>query len=128
MLVREVEIDAELNLNDINQKFFNILKQFAPFGPGNMSPIFKSSNLRDNGRGKVVGNNHLKLTLVQHEDYQSTFDGIAFQLGHHHPQVEQQDAFEVVYHIEENNFNNRTTLQLNIKDLKFVKSDVMAKV
>lgn len=128
MLVREVEIDAELNLNDINQKFFNILKQFAPFGPGNMSPIFKSSNLRDNGRGKVVGNNHLKLTLVQHEDYESTFDGIAFQLGHHHPQVEQQDAFEIVYHIEENNFNNRTTLQLNIKDLKFVKSDVMAKV
>jgi single-stranded-DNA-specific exonuclease len=128
MLVREVEIDAELNLNDINQKFFNILKQFAPFGPGNMSPIFKSSNLRDNGRGKVVGNNHLKLTLVQHDDYQSTFDGIAFQLGHHHPQVEQQDAFEIVYHIEENNFNNRTTLQLNIKDLKFVKSAVMAKV
>jgi single-stranded-DNA-specific exonuclease len=128
MLVREVEIDAELNLNDINQKFFNILKQFAPFGPGNMSPIFKSSNVRDNGRGKVVGNNHLKLTLVQHDDYQSTFDGIAFQLGHHHPQVEQQDAFEIVYHIEENNFNNRTTLQLNIKDLKFVKSAVMAKV
>jgi single-stranded-DNA-specific exonuclease len=128
MLVREVEIDAELNLNDINQKFFNILKQFAPFGPGNMSPIFKSSNVRDNGRGKVVGNNHLKLTLVQHDDYQSTFDGIAFQLGHHHPQVEQQDTFEIVYHIEENNFNNRTTLQLNIKDLKFVKSAVMAKV
>ena len=128
MLVREVEIDAELNLNDINKKFFNILKQFAPFGPGNMSPIFKSSNVRDNGRGKVVGNNHLKLTLVQHDDYQSTFDGIAFQLGHHHPQVEQQDAFEIVYHIEENNFNNRTTLQLNIKDLKFVKSAVMAKV
>ncbi|MEN9330937.1 MAG: hypothetical protein RLZZ94_27 [Bacteroidota bacterium] len=128
MLVREVEIDAELNLNDINQKFFNILKQFAPFGPGNMSPIFKTSNVRDNGRGKVVGNNHLKLTLVQHDDYQSTFDGIAFQLGHHHPQVEQQDAFEIVYHIEENNFNNRTTLQLNIKDLKFVKSAVMAKV
>ncbi|MFM7015327.1 MAG: single-stranded-DNA-specific exonuclease RecJ [Bacteroidota bacterium] len=128
MLVREVEIDAELNLNDISQKFFNILKQFAPFGPGNMSPIFKSSNVRDNGRGKVVGNNHLKLTLVQHDDYQSTYDGIAFQLGHHHPQVEQQDAFEVVYHIEENNFNNRTTLQLNIKDLKFVTSEEMAKV
>ena len=128
MLVREVEIDAELNLNDINQKFFNILKQFAPFGPGNMSPNFKSSKVRDNGRGKVVGNNHLKLTLVQNEDYQSTFDAIAFQLGHHHPQVEQQDDFEIVYHIEENNFNNRTTLQLNIKDLKFVKSDVMAKV
>ncbi len=128
MLIREVEIDAELKLIDITPKFFNVLKQFAPFGPGNMSPIFISTNVRDNGRGKVVGNNHLKLSLVQHDDYQLTFDGIAFQLGHHHNQVEQQDAFDVVYHLEENNFNNRTTLQLNIKDLKFVKSDVMAKV
>ena len=128
MLIREVEMDAELNLMDITPKFFNVLKQFAPFGPGNMSPIFKSTSVRDNGRGKVVGNNHLKLSLVQHDDYQLTIDGIAFQLGHHHNQVEQKDVFDIVYHIEENNYNNRTTLQLNIKDLKFVKSDVMAKV
>jgi len=128
MLIREVEMDAELNLMDITPKFFNVLKQFAPFGPGNMSPIFKSTSVRDNGRGKVVGNNHLKLSLVQHDDYQLTIDGIAFQLGHHHNQVEQKDVFDIVYHIEENNYNNRTALQLNIKDLKFVKSDVMAKV
>ena len=128
MLIREVEIDAELTLMDITPKFFNVLKQFAPFGPGNMSPNFKSTSVRDNGRGKVVGNNHLKLSLVQHDNYQLTIDGIAFQLGHHHNQVEQKDVFDIVYHIEENNYNNRTTLQLNIKDLKFVKSDVMAKV
>ena len=119
MLVREIEIDAELSLKDITPKFYKILKQFAPFGPGNMSPIFLSHEVRDNGKGRVVGNNHLKLTLTQQDIQPGVFDGIAFQLGHHHPMVEQKDSFEIVYHVEENNFNNRITLQLNIKDLKF---------
>ncbi len=126
MLTREIEIDAELSLTDITGSFYNILKQFAPFGPGNLSPIFRSSGVTDNGRGRVVGNNHLKLTLTQEGNQPGVYDGIAFQLGHHHPMVEQQEAFDVVYHIEENNFNNRITLQLNIKDLKFVKEDVFA--
>ncbi len=126
MLTREIEIDAELSLTDITGSFYNILKQFAPFGPGNLSPIFRSSGVTDNGRGRVVGNNHLKLTLTQEGNQLGVYDGIAFQLGHHHPMVEQQEAFDVVYHIEENNFNNRITLQLNIKDLKFVKEDVFA--
>lgn len=121
MLTREIEIDAELSLTDITGSFYNILKQFAPFGLGNLSPIFRSSGVRDNGRGRVVGNNHLKLTLTQEGNQPGVYDGIAFQLGHHHPMVEQQEAFDVVYHIEENNFNNRITLQLNIKDLKFVR-------
>jgi single-stranded-DNA-specific exonuclease len=119
MLVREIEVDAELSLKDITPKFYKILKQFAPFGPGNMSPIFLSHEVRDNGKGRVVGNNHLKLTLTQQDIQPGVFDGIAFQLGHHHPMVEQKDSFEIVYHVEENNFNNRITLQLNIKDLKF---------
>jgi single-stranded-DNA-specific exonuclease len=119
MLTREIEIDAELNLNDITPAFFRILKQFAPFGPGNMSPIFRSSEVRDNGNGRIVGNNHLKLSLKQDGFQPGVFDGIAFQLGHHHPMVEQNETFDIVYHIEENTFNNRTTLQLNIKDIRF---------
>jgi len=119
MLIREIEIDAELNLNDITPSFYRILNQFAPFGPGNMAPIFRVSGVRDNGRGRVVGNNHLKLSLEQKDIYSGMFDGIAFQLGHHHPQVEQQESFDVVFHVEENTYNGRTTLQLNIKDLKF---------
>lgn len=120
MLTREVEVDCVLNLADITPGFFKILKQFAPFGPGNMSPLFQSDGVRDNGRGRVVGNNHLKLTLQQ-DKRQSAFDGIGFQLGHHHPMIE-GEAFNIVYHIEENTFNGRTSLQLNIKDLKFVGS------
>jgi single-stranded-DNA-specific exonuclease len=119
MLIKEIEVDAELALNDITPHFFKILKQFSPFGPGNMSPIFRTNDVKDNGRGKVVGNNHLKLSLLQEGDKPGVFDGIAFQLGHHHPMIEQQESFDVVYHVEENTFNNRTTLQLNIKDLKF---------
>lgn len=126
MLTREIEVDAELNLKDITPSFYRILKQFAPFGPGNMAPIFRTSGVRDNGRGRVVGNNHLKLSLTQEELNSSLFDGIAFQLGHHHPMVEQQESFDVVYHVEENTFNGRTSLQLNIKDLKFSKQHVLA--
>ena len=117
MLTREVEIDCMLNLSDITPGFFKILKQFAPFGPGNMSPLFRSDGVRDNGKGRVVGNNHLKLSVLQ-DKRQSSFHGIAFQLGHHHPQIE-SEPFNIVYHIEENSFNGRTNLQLNIKDLKF---------
>lgn len=126
MLVREIEIDEELSLKDITPSFFRILKQFAPFGPGNMSPIFLTRGVRDNGRGRVVGNNHLKLSLTQEDFQHNMFDGIAFQLGHHHPQVEQSQSFDIVYHIEENTFNGRTTLQLNIKDLKFSKEHALA--
>jgi single-stranded-DNA-specific exonuclease len=121
MLTREIEIDAELSLRDITPAFYKILKQFAPFGPGNMSPVFKASAVRDNGRGKVVGNNHLKLTLTEEGSRSTVYEGIAFQLGHHHPMVEQQGEFDIVYHLEENTFNNRTTLQLNIKDIRTTK-------
>ncbi len=124
MLTREIEVDAELSLADITPQFFRILKQFAPFGPGNLSPIFMTKGVKDNGRGRVVGNNHLKLTLTHNTINPGVFDGIAFQLGHHHTMVGQNLPFDVVYHVEENTFNNRTTLQLNIKDLKFANSEV----
>jgi len=64
MLIPEVEIDARICLKDINKKFFRILKQFAPFGPGNMSPIFESEDVIDTGFARVVGKNHLKLEVV----------------------------------------------------------------
>jgi single-stranded-DNA-specific exonuclease len=120
MLTKEIEVDCILNLNDITAGFFKILKQFAPFGPENMAPLFRTDNVKDNGKGRVVGNNHLKLSLMQ-DQVHGAYDGIGFQLGHHHPMIE-AEPFDIVYHIEENNFNGRTTLQLNIKDMKFVGS------
>ena len=126
MLTREIEVDAMLNLKDITPRFYKILMQFSPFGPGNMAPVFRTDGVIDNGKGRVVGNNHLKLTISQEGMKQNVFDGIAFQLGHHQPMIELSEPFDIVYHIEENNFNGRTSLQLNIKDLKFSQDKVMA--
>jgi single-stranded-DNA-specific exonuclease len=118
MLVREIEIDAEINLSDINQKFYNVLKQFAPFGPGNMAPVFKTSKVSDTGNAKVVGNNHLKL-LLRETGQRKEMEAIAFQLGEHLTKIDQKKPFDICYHLEENIFREKTNLQLNIKDLQF---------
>lgn len=119
MLIREIEIDDVISLDDINSSFFNILKQFAPFGPGNMAPVFKSEEVYDRGDVKVVGNNHLKLSLIQKNNSRKVIDSIAFQLGTHYSRISANDSFHVCYHVEENNYNGRTNLQLNIKDISF---------
>ena len=116
MLVKEIEIDDELALSDITPSFFKLLKQFAPFGPGNMNPVFLTRNVRDSGYSRVVGNNHLKLSILQ-PGTNYVYDAIGFQLGNFYPAVATRKPFNVCYHIDENNFNNKTTLQLNIKDI-----------
>lgn len=119
-LIPEIEIDSELPLEAITPKFFRVLKQFAPFGPGNMAPVFKTPKVLDNGYSKTVGadNKHLKLKIVQPGKYNLQFSAIAFQQGHQKNKLNQK-PFDICYHIEENTWNGNTTLQLNIKDIKF---------
>ncbi len=118
MLVQEIEIDSMLRLSEITPSFFNILKQFAPFGPGNMSPVFRSDNIRDTGMSRVVGNNHLKLNLADDETTRFGMDGIAFQMGHHYSFISRKIPFDICYSLEENTFNNKTNIQMNVKDIK----------
>lgn len=118
MLTPEVEVDLEINLNEINQKFLRVLKQFAPFGPGNMSPVFLTKGVIDNGYGRIVGKNHLKLTIGQPDVASLPFPAIAFQQGDNFPDISQGKPFNVCYHIEENEWNNQKSIQLNIKDIK----------
>ncbi len=119
MLTQEIEIDAIINLSDITPSFFNVLKQFAPFGPGNMSPVFMSENVRDTGYSRIVGNNHLKLNVAQDESTRlQGMDAIAFQAGHHYEVVKRKIPFDICYTIEENVYNEKTTLQLNVKDIR----------
>ena len=119
-LIPVVEIDTELPLREINDKFCRILKQFQPFGPDNMSPVFFAENVSDNGDGKKVGQNgeHLRLSLVQEDDPFRVFPAIAFQMGHYFPEITSGHAFDIVYSIGENEFRGETVLQLNIKDIK----------
>jgi single-stranded-DNA-specific exonuclease len=118
MLVPEVEIDSKINLQDINPKMFNVLKQFAPFGPGNMSPVFVSEDVLERGYARVVGSNHLKLDLVSPSAPKNYYSAIAFGLADKLPLVSSQKPFSVCYCIEENVFNGVTSLQLNVKDVK----------
>lgn len=113
----EIEIDAELKLQDINDKFVNILNQFAPFGPGNLSPVFTTTNVRDSGYGKIVGENHLKLKIIENGDFQHKFDAIAFQQADKYPQIRKNIPFDICYTIEENHWNNKTITQLRIRDI-----------
>ncbi|MBL0105548.1 MAG: single-stranded-DNA-specific exonuclease RecJ [Bacteroidetes bacterium] len=118
MLTQEIEIDSMLRLSEITPSFFNILKQFAPFGPGNMNPVFRSDNVRDTGMSRVVGNNHLKLNLAEDETTRFGNDGIAFQMGQLFAFISRKIPFDVCYALEENTFNNKTNIQLNVKDIK----------
>lgn len=117
-LTPEIEYDAEIPLRAITPKFFNVLKQFSPFGPGNMSPVFMSKNVWEVGDVMIVGNNHLKMSITQ-EDGGRIFKAIAFGLGEHYDKVSQGISFDICYTIEENHFNGHVNLQLNIKDILF---------
>jgi single-stranded-DNA-specific exonuclease len=117
LLIPEVLMDAEIDFSEISPKFFRIIQQMAPFGPENMKPVFKTTGVRDNGYGKQVGSDssHLKLNLFQ-GDNQKTFNAIGFGLGNKIELVE--DEFDIVYSLEENEWNGFTSVQLVLRDLK----------
>ena len=118
LLIQEVEIDADLSFKDITPSFFKVLKQFAPFGPGNMNPVFRTENVRDTGMSRVVGSNHLKLNLAEDETTRFGMDAIAFQLGQFYPMVSRKIPFDICYTLEENMWNGKTSIQLNVKDIQ----------
>jgi single-stranded-DNA-specific exonuclease len=118
MMVPEIEIDALLSLNKIDSKFYRILKQFAPFGPGNMSPIFRANEVVDAGLSKIVGGNHLKLNVIHQLISGLPFPAIAFQQAEYFEHIRKGMPFDICYHIEENEWNGNVKLQLNIKDIK----------
>ncbi len=119
MMIPEVEIDDLLILKNINSRFFRILKQFSPFGPGNPSPVFQTNGLTDSGKARIVGKNHLKLELYHPDISGGPFSAIAFQQGHHFERISTGEPFNICYHIEENEWNGRRNLQLNIRDISF---------
>lgn len=118
LLVPEITVDAIIELSDITPKLMRILKQFAPFGPGNMSPTFMAENLVDTGYAKGVGAEeaHLKLAVTQNDTYK--IGGIGFNLGDKLPLVTSRKPFSAVFSIDENEWQGNVSLQLKIKDLK----------
>jgi single-stranded-DNA-specific exonuclease len=117
-LIPEIEIDLEIAFEQIDWNFFNVLKQFAPFGPGNMSPVFLTKKIIDRGWARIVGEKHLKLDLVNPSRPDRIFPAIAFGFGDKHSIVANKSEVNVCYTIEENEYNGRVSLQLGIKDMK----------
>jgi single-stranded-DNA-specific exonuclease len=117
-LIPEIEIDLDVKLSVINSKFLRILNQFAPFGPGNISPVFRTGQVVDTGNAKIVGKNHLKLNVIHSDITCFPYPAIAFHQGEFIDDIMKGKAFSICYNIEENDFNGSKTIQLNIKDIK----------
>lgn len=114
----EVRIDGEIHLNQINNKFYRILSQFAPFGPGNMAPVFVSKHVIDTGKARVVGKNHLSLEVVHANISGFPLSAIAFQMDHKRNIVKDGQSFKICYQLQENEWKGQTNLQLYIKDIQ----------
>jgi single-stranded-DNA-specific exonuclease len=119
-LMPRVFIDTELDFREIDDGFFNVMNQFQPFGPENMSPIFVSRNVCDSGTGRMVGSSgeHLKLELCQESTGTRTFPAIAFGQANHFEYIKGGNPFDICYSLEMNEFRGIKNLQLNIRDIK----------
>ena len=122
--VPEIEIDAAISFaENITPKFLRILKQFSPFGPENNVPIFMTKNLIDTGHPRVVGAKdvkHLKFAPIPFDERSQSYSAIGFQLGEYYDRVRRGDHFDLVYQLEENYWNGKTEMQLNVKDIHFI--------
>ncbi len=118
-LIQKIDVDSVIDFDEITPSFFNILKQLCPFGPENMTPVFVSRNVTDNGYSKLVGadKTHLKLSIFQKSN-NKIMDGIAFGMGKYLDDIKKNNNFDICFNIEENNFMNRKTLQLMVRDIK----------
>jgi len=117
-LMPQINIDEKISFSDITPKFYRIMKQFAPFGPGNMSPIYMTEQLQDGGYSRIVGKTaeHVKLDLIDLDNNRR--EGIGFFMSDLFEIVSNNYMFNVCYSIEENEFNGNVSLQLRIRDIQ----------
>jgi single-stranded-DNA-specific exonuclease len=118
MRTPEIEIDAEINFSDITPKFFRILKQFEPFGPQNMTPVFLSKNLIDTGHGKTLGKEEEHLRLFVKQNNSVGIAAIGFGLGDKLNITKDNKTFEAAYCIDENEWNGTVSTQLRLKNIR----------
>jgi single-stranded-DNA-specific exonuclease len=114
-LVPEIVIDAVIEFSEINAGFFNIIDQMEPYGPENLRPVFMARNVIDTGYSKIVKEEHLKVSLRQGDTVMS---GIAFGMADKYTLMQHQQPIDVVFTIDENEWNNQISLQLKVIDIR----------
>jgi len=120
LLIPEIEIDAEISFTDIKQAFYNIVMQFEPFGPNNLRPVFLTRNVTDfRGMSKIVKETHLKFMVAQPSG--EVVDGIGFNMADKYPTLT-KGPVDIVYTIDENEFNGNTRLQIKVLDIRPAKN------
>jgi len=117
LLTPLINIDKEVSLSEITQKMYNILKQMAPFGPGNMAPVFASHQVSLVGVPMIMKEKHIKFEVTQ--DGVPPLTVIGFGMAEIYPQLISGNTFSICYTLNENNFRNVKTLQLMLKDIRF---------
>lgn len=117
LLTPEISYDAEIELSEINPKLMRLLKQFEPFGPENMTPLFLAKGLTDSGYAKTLGsdNEHLKAFVKQGNS--ESFGAIGFGLGNKLDWVTNKNKFDAIFSLEENEWKDTVTLQLQLRDI-----------
>jgi len=114
----EISIDSHLKFSDITPKFLRIIDQFSPFGPGNMRPVFLSEDIQLAGNPRIVGKNHLLVSLRQ-TGSEKIFDAIGFNMGDYFELIKDNNHYlDIVYSIDKSTRNGRTFPQFRFKDLK----------
>ncbi|MCP4123225.1 MAG: single-stranded-DNA-specific exonuclease RecJ [Bacteroidetes bacterium] len=115
-LVPVINVDAELEFSEISEKFYNIIMQLAPFGPGNPNPVFMTSDARDTGNSRIVKEDHLKLDVFK--SGQRNMKGIAFQQAVKFDEICRKTQFDICYQLQLNEWNGYSNVEMMVKDLK----------
>ncbi|WKL46326.1 single-stranded-DNA-specific exonuclease RecJ [Flavobacterium pectinovorum] len=118
MRTPEIEIDAEINFSDITPKLIRILKQFEPFGPQNMTPVFMTTNIKDTGYAKTLGADEEHLRLFVKQNNSEGIAAIGFGLGKKIDITKNQNTFQLAYSLAENEWNGNVSTQLMLKDIR----------
>lgn len=120
MLTSEQKVDMVLPLTAINAKLYRIIKQFEPFGPGNMTPVFMSEHMVDTGWGKPVGDgSHLRVVIdAPLHGERTTLTGIGFGLGDKYDLIKDGRPFAAIFTLDENEWQGEVSLQLKVRDLR----------
>lgn len=117
LLTPKVDIDATLDLDMVSMKFLNILDQMEPFGPENLQPTFASLDVQLVGEPRLLKEEHLKMTVKQ-KGGKKSFDTIGFGMGKHFETIKKASQIDICYHLDENTFMDRTSIQLRLKDVQ----------
>ena len=114
-LIPELVIDAAISFSELNVSFFKIIKQMEPYGPENLRPVFIAQNVTDSGHSKIIKEQHIRFCLKQGNN---SFKGIGFNMAEKISLVQSNQPLDVVFTLEENEWNGQIFLQLKVCDVR----------